>query len=708
MDERGELFHFVGYTNTFNTYRLYDPRKEEVIIHCDLKFITEQDDHINDQNDDTIEIDIIRESKPHQNETDDSQRNSQSDDDQNSEVDPISDISSIEGELNESYHSVIEQEEMERTPKKKSIEPNKVDSTNKNKPTKEKNVSKIPRELQIQKKDPVILEDRLRTNRQTDFSQFFPERANLSTIEKEQDPKNFNDAMSRDDKQDWLEAMSDELDSLKKNKVFELVERPKGHIITSRWVYVTKRDPNGEKIRNKARLVARGFTQIYGLDYFETYAPVVNNTFIRMLFQIAVRWKLTIGQFDVKTAFLYGDLEEEIYMEQPEGFKIADKVWRLKKSLYGLKQAPRQWNKRFDDALKQMGLKSSKYDNCVYYKFDPILIIAIYVDDGLVLAENQSTIDKTMDLLKREFEMTKTEVSTFLGFQIERRNKEEIMLYQEGYINKILNRFGMEEAKPADSPVMVKQETSESKSLDPEIPYREAVGSLMYAGVNTRIDISYAVGRVSRKLADPNEQDWIDVKRIFRYLKGKERLGIRYIGKEKEGLKAFCDADFAGDLTTSKSTTGFVVLLGGTPITWKSKRQTTVTRSSTEAELEALCTTVDEVVWIRNMCLELRVIDNKPVPVYCDNQSTVRIVQDERSIHRTRHLKTKAAYIRERMDDKEVEIHHVKAEYQKADMLTKPLTGPSFIRNRNWLMSLVSILLLVMLLEGGDSVLFER
>ena len=236
---------------------------------------------------------------------------------------------------------------------------------------------------------------------------------------------------------------------MKKNNVWELVDRPKNqNVVTSRWVFVTKRKPDTTIDRYKARLVARGFTQLYGVDYNETYAPVVNCASIRMLFAYAAANKLAIGQFDVKTAFLNGKLDETIYMEQPKGFESGENlVCLLKRSLYGLKQAPRQWNICFTNTIKELGLSVSEHDECIFYRHEPLIIIGIYVDDGIVISNDHVNIRRVMEKLRMYFEMHDAYPKAYLVFQI-RREVDSVLLYQQSYVQKILKRFGMEKCKP--------------------------------------------------------------------------------------------------------------------------------------------------------------------------------------------------------------------------------------------------------------------
>lgn len=669
LGNKGVKMHFVGYTDRFNTYRFYDPKFEQVITRCDVVFLpVKHVPIVQDSAQNTIDIEM--------------------------------DANEVESQEPKQAESLIDetisdlQEEESVYDEADSLEPIYQNAD-------EIRRSQIPALLKIGRNPPKILSGRTR-------SETANETANAAIMELDEDPQTFKEAMSRSDKHKWLEAMEDELKSLYKNEVWDLVPRPDANVVSCKWVYRIKRKPNNEIERYKARLVARGFSQIEGVDYNETFAPVVNNNSIRMLFAYAAIEKLEIGQFDVKTAFLYGDLEEEIYMEQPDGFKKGDSVCRLKKSLYGLKQAPRQWGIKFQKALVECGLTRSSNDECVYYRREPLLFIAIYVDDGIIMARKQIEIRKLLYVLKRRFEMSTLDSTVYLGFQILRGEDGEIKLHQSGYIRKVLVKYGMEEAKIVANPCSSPSK-DESKPIDPETPYREAVGSLMYAAVTTRIDIAFAVNMVARKLANPTEADWTAVKRIMRYLRGTQDLCLTYNRSNNQGLIAYCDADLAGDIETAKSTSGSVVMFGGGPIAWRSKRQTMVSRSSTEAELISMMTSVEDIQWIREFAIELGMVGKKPIKLYCDNESTVRIVHDERSMQRTKLLKVKAAYIREQIEKKELVVEHIPATKQRADMLTKQTTTKQYNLNRCWLMNLLSILMIVTVsIHTVTPIIFDR
>lgn len=398
------------------------------------------------------------------------------------------------------------------------------------------------------------------------------------------DPQTFKQAMARPDAEKWVEAMNEELTSLERCKVWELTERPDENVVSCRWVYKTKRNPSNEIERYRARLVARGFTQEKGKDYFETYSPVCDTSAIRLLFAYAALRRLRIKQFDVKAAFLHGDLNETVYIEQPPGFdQSKSKVYRLKKALYGLKQASKQWSIKFSGFLKDLGFNQLLKDNCIFIKKDPQVILAIYVDDAIILAEQPASIDSLISDLRKEFDIHIVQSNVFLGFQYVLNKDGSISLHQASYIKKIVQQYNMNEANSMPTPGAISETGAESKPLDDPIPFREAVGSLFYASGTTRFDITHATITAARASAAPTEADWTKVKRILRYLKGTIDHGITFHPDQDAKLTAYCDASFAGD-RNFKSTTGYIFTLANGPIAWSTKTQSITTTSTCESE----------------------------------------------------------------------------------------------------------------------------
>ena len=409
-------------------------------------------------------------------------------------------------------------------------------------------------------------------------------------------------------------AMEEELESMRVNQVWELVDLPEGRrAIGNKWVLKVKHKADGSVERFKARLVAKGFTQQEGIDYEETFSHVVRFTSIRLILAIVASLDLELHQMDVKTAFLNGELDEEIYMEQPTGFVEEGnehKVCKLLKSIYGLKQSSRQWYFRFQEVVLSNGFTMIDEDNCVYTKRSKgkFVIMSLYVDDILIAGNDKDFVMDVKAWLSSSFEMKDMgEAAYILGVKISRdRSKRLLSLSQETYIKKVLERFGMQNCKSIDTPVCKGDtlsqrqcpETREEKERMKNVPYASAVGSLMYAMMCTRPDICFAVGLVSRYQSNPGTTHWKAVKRILRYLSGTADYGLCYRGKDLQ-LQGYTDADWGGDLDERRSTSGYVFLLAHGAISWSSKKQSCIALSTMEAEFVAFCSAAQEGVWLK-------------------------------------------------------------------------------------------------------------
>ena len=347
------------------------------------------------------------------------------------------------------------------------------------------------------------------------------------------EPASYTEAISCADSSKWLVAMNEEIESLHKNNTWSLTKLPKGkRPLRCKWIYKKKDGiPGVEDPRCKARLVVKGFYQKEGIDFNEIFSPVVRHTSIRVLLAFVALFDLELEQLDVKTAFLHGELEEEIYMDQPEGFVVPGKehlVCRLKKSLYGLKQAPRQWYKRFDSFMLGQGYSRSQYDDCIYFQQFPdgtFIYLLLYVDDMLIASRDKSSIRKLKAQLNSEFEMKELGAAKkILGMEIHRnRQAGKLFLSQQKYIERLLDRFNMSNCKPVSTPFAAHfklssdlcPQTKEEMERMSHVPYASAVGSLMYAMVCTRPDLAYAVSMVSRYMHNPGKDHWSAIKWIF-------------------------------------------------------------------------------------------------------------------------------------------------------------------------------------------------
>lgn len=433
------------------------------------------------------------------------------------------------------------------------------------------------------------------------------------------EPQSYREAMKSPAFKFWLEAIREEYKSLLQNKTWTITPLPPGcKVIQSRWVFKLKAGSSISAPRYKARLVAKGFTQRPGIDYGETYAPVVKHDSLRVVLALAAVHDLELLQLDIKTAFLYGNLEEELYLEQPEGFAIAGRereVCRLKKCIYGLKQASRVWNQHFDDFLQRFGLQRSSTDSCIYFRRNEkeFTIICIWVDDGLLASSSKDALIDILSYLSDHFDIRSAQVDTFVGLQIKRdRQQRKLYVSQPVYTENILRRFNMADCNPRNVPADPNVHLTFGKSSSGEpvptvkdtVPYREAVGSLMFLMVSSRPDIAYAVSQVSRFCERPEAPHWNAVKRILAYLRGTTQHGLCFSGSSITQLFGYTDSDFAGNAVDRRSTSGFAFLFNGSIVAWSSRRQSCVALSTTEAEYVAAAEATKEAIWLRRLLNE--------------------------------------------------------------------------------------------------------
>ena len=461
-------------------------------------------------------------------------------------------------------------------------------------------------------------------------------------------------------------------------------------------MFKTKRDANGDVDRFKARLVAQGYSQEYGVDYDEVFAPVARYDSIRSVLAIGTQLNLEIHQMDMKSAFLNGELDEEIFMRQPVGFEDKDhpeKVCRLNTSLYGLKQSARCWNLVIDSYLKSKHYKQNAADPCVYYKHevingkDVIVIIAVYVDDSILCSNVIRVLDVEKKHLSSRFEMDdRGEIHYILGMTVNRDRQRKILtIDQKCYLQNVLLRFGMENCKPMSTPV---DSTAKFVSLsNDEEPtdvtlYQAAIGSLNYAAICTRPDLSTAVGMLSKFMQNPGKEHWVGIKRVLRYIRGTLSHGLVYSSSDSFRLLAYSDSDWAGCAETRKSTSGYISRIGNCTVSWKSKKQPIVALSTTEAEYIALCAATQEIVWLRRLLEGVDHAQGGATVVYEDNQGAMCLSRNPKDHSRTKHIDVKYHYVRENVEKEVIDVCYIPTADMLADTLTKGLAKPKFEKFR--------------------------
>ena len=504
-------------------------------------------------------------------------------------------------------------------------------------------------------------------------------------------PTSYNQAVNGLDKDKWASAIDNELDSMQQHTVWREVELPAGRKpISSKWVFKVKQNADGSVDKYKARLCARGFTQIPGIDFFDTFSPVAKWTTIRTLLSLATALDFDIAQLDVKTAFLYGKLDEEIYMSIPHGYKPKKRntVLKLDKALYGLKQAGKQWYASINQTLMKMNFVKSQFDPCLYIckERSTTTYACIYVDDILLTSNSKSKITQVTRALSFIYQIEdKGEPTWYLGIELKRdRKRRTISLSQRSYINSILKRFQMEDSRPMAVPAdneRLQKNAGESPTLQFIRIYQEMVGSVLYAALTTRPDIFNAVVNVARYAANPNKSHLSAVKRIIQYLKQTQDRVLVLGELSNDPLTGYCDADYAGDLDQRRSTSGNVFQFRGSTISWSSRIQRSTALSTAEAEYMSLADAAKEAIWLRGMLTEMTdertATSARATILHEDNQACISIATNPGGHHsKVKHIDVRYHFVRDLIEDQVIHVQHCPTDQMLADGLTKPLPKP--------------------------------
>jgi hypothetical protein len=495
------------------------------------------------------------------------------------------------------------------------------------------------------------------------------------------EPKKIGEAL---DDPCWVKAMQEELTQFERQKVWRLVPPPAGkHVLGTRWVFRNKMDEDGIVVRNKARLVAQGYSQEEGIDYDETFAPVARLEAIRIFLAYAAYKNFTVYQMDVKSAFLNGELQEEVYVHQPPGFQSSSNpnyVYRLDKALYGLKQAPRTWYDTLSKFLLMNNFTRGTIDSTLFLSKHKgnIILVQIYVDDIIFGSTNSKLCKRFANLMIKNYEMSMMgEVTYFLGLQI-KQLPNGIFISQEKYINDLLSKFDMNQSSSKKTPMSPSDKLSAdlSGTAVNSTHYRGIIGSLMYLTAS-RPDIMFSTCLCARFQSDPKLSHLTAAKRILRYLKGTPNLGLWYPKDSGFDLIGYSDSDYAGCQLDRKSTSGGCQLLGGKLTSWTSKKQNTVSTSTAEAEYVSAASCCAQVLWMKNQLADYGMSYSK-VPIFCDNTSAIAISQNPVLHSRTKHIDIRYHFIRDHVMKGDIELHFIPTDEQLADIFTKPLDETRF------------------------------
>ena len=496
------------------------------------------------------------------------------------------------------------------------------------------------------------------------------------------EPKTFADAMSKHDADNWYGAMLEELSSIEANDTWELVPLPVGRkAIGSKWVFKYKRDEHGAVIRFKARLVAQGYTQLAGVDYFDTYSPSASLTSVRTLFALVAVNDYELHHVDVKSAFLNGVLREEVYLAQPPGFAVPGKehyVLRLHKALYGLHQANMLWIENLNSFLVSLNFMRLKSEPCMYVLHQPsgTIILLVHVDDLAIAASSPALLNWFKTSIARRYSITDLgELHHFVGIAVTRdRATRTLAITQATYVEEFLTRQRMDNCKPKDTPMQVNEYlprlTATALDKAEAEAYPSMIGASMYAMTATRPDIACTVSVLAQHNRAPGPPHFVALKRLFRYTRGTSTYRLVFRGGEGYQPVAYCDSDWAGDKTHRRSRTGYVILMAGAAVDYSSQVQDSVTLSSAAAEYVAQSNVTMSVNWLVDLLVELGFTPKLPVTVFSDNQSAISIATNDK---RTKHIDVRYHYTRDKIQDGTIELQYCPTEDNVADIFTKAL-----------------------------------
>ena len=529
----------------------------------------------------------------------------------------------------------------------------------------------------------------------------------------EKTPQTYEEASTSEDWPKWNAAMKKEMNSCENNNTWEVVrqsELPAGaNVIPVKWVYKIKTDENGAVTEYKARITPKGYKQRHGVDYFEVFAHTGKYKTLRIVMSLVASLDLEANQMDVPSAFIRAKLSEVVYMEMPRGFEVPGMVCKLLKSLYGLKQSPRNWYLLISVFIKEeMGFKACVSDPCLFFKWSrtgKLMLLFLFVDDmqGAYDRTDANEWAEAKLKLKERFDVKDLgEPVWMLGMKITRdRSKRMIKLDQELYITKMLEKYNLLQCKTAKTPAEQnngKQEDDSDGGGKPIelLKYQELVGSLLYAAISTRPDIAYAVNKLTRHMQAPLQRHWKAAQRVLRYLAGSRQTGL-WFGRGASGqqqqqhiedaeVHAYSDADWGSDKSDRKSITGWIAYLNGDPVSWASKKQSTVAQSSCEAELYAASAATNELLWLRSLLSELGLQMNGPSTLFVDNQGAIEVAKHGVKSERTKHVDIKYHHITDVIEKDLITIKWVGTEEQQADIMTKALAVQTFSKLQGTIM----------------------
>ena len=501
-------------------------------------------------------------------------------------------------------------------------------------------------------------------------------------------PRSYRHAMATDPDR-WLIPMQTEIETLKGKHTWDLVKPLPGvNVMDSMWVYDIKWDGEGRRIKDKARLVGKGYTQQLGVDYNETWAGVTRLESVRMTAALAAKYNLQLWRIDFVGAYLNSLTKEDIYMKQPEGFVelgFPDHVCKLVHTIYGTMQGGHDWYNTLSATYDDLGYTTSRADPCVRYKRENgnFTLTDTYTDDVFGASNNDQEIRRRKDEMAKIWDIKDVgETEYFLGMRVQQDlTLGTIRLTQRPYWEHVLNRFGLENVTPRSTPLptgiilnndMSPKTDSEQKEMSDK-PYRSILGSVMWGQLATRPDLSFAVSLLARFQANPGLGHWSALLHVVGYIKSTLDLGLMYSRDYDISPTAFVDADFGGCRDTRRSTSGYVFLMSGGAVTWSSKRQTTVALSTVEAEYVAMSRCAQQMAWMHSWLDEIEVEHSLPGLIKGDNRGAIALTKNTKDHSKVKHIDIRHHYIRDLLKSGTITLEQVPSADNLADLFTKPL-----------------------------------
>lgn len=686
FDAKSEKMIFVGYSEDAKAYKLYDPSKKKTIVSRDVEFIEKDSDlpnqesmiETNEEDYVTLQLKLAEDDSPNENTLEDTVNN------------PIEQVTSQESNAEETSTELTSQEssaQRQQTTSTSTLHQevdNVTNATNPNTGTKiylssNEYIEYVQNHRGVQLKRIPGAPQLIRGQRGPPIKKYHYQ---VNSIQVQ--PTTFEEISMSDESENWQQSMQAEYLSHIGYGTWTLVPKPeKKKVLDMKWVYKVKTDEEGNTIKYKSRLCIKGCSQKYGVDYEETFAPVIRHSGIRFLLTVALKNDSIAHHVDIETAYLNSDIEEEIFVHQPKGFEVNGKehlVCKLNKAVYGLKQAARQWNLKLKEVMKKLHFKPSESEPCIFQNIKHHnFMVGVYVDDLIVIGREDEVQQFKKDLASLLRITDKGELRFCLNMQVDwNHDSNTAKVSQKKFILGLLEKYGKENCKPADTPVAtgtIFEKATKLNAINNVSEYQSLIGSLLYVANCTRPDISFAVSKLCQYMSAPSNVHMNVANRILAYLKKTVHYGLLF-RKGNLHCSIFADADFGNDLTEGKSMSGVMTFVGSNLIDWHCSKQSMVALSTCEAEITAIVEGARFALYMRGLLSDFGFLPPKQrITIWNDNQSAEKTLTHGGQFKRTRHYARRFYFVKDYISRKMIDVDYWQTEFMPADALTKPLSA---------------------------------